>query len=114
STMTLPVATLLPLLVLAGLFEAIVALHVGVERVGRYLQVHFEQGADAGGRRWEHAAMSFGAAAAKGTPSPIFAGTFLLATLANFVPVVLAGAVPVEYVTVGVVHLLFVARVVAA
>src|SRR5678816_1455549 len=31
-----PVSTLLPLLVLSALFEAIYALHVGVERVGRY------------------------------------------------------------------------------
>src|SRR5712692_11822960 len=38
----LPVATLLPLLVLAVVFEAVVALHTGVERIGRYIQVFFE------------------------------------------------------------------------
>src|SRR4051812_38040687 len=32
-----PVSTLLPLVVLAAIFEAVFALHVGVERVGRYL-----------------------------------------------------------------------------
>src|SRR3954464_2347306 len=37
-----PVASLYPLAVLAGGFEAIHALHVGVERIGRYLQVYFE------------------------------------------------------------------------
>jgi hypothetical protein len=31
-----PLALLVPLAVLAGLFEAVFALHVGVERVGRY------------------------------------------------------------------------------
>src|SRR5881397_3911173 len=40
-----PVATLLPLLVLAAMFEEVFALHVGVERIGRYLQV-FHEGAD--------------------------------------------------------------------
>ncbi|PYR66408.1 MAG: hypothetical protein DMF88_16425 [Acidobacteria bacterium] len=37
-----PVASLLPLAVLAAGFEAIHALHVGVERIGRYLQVYYE------------------------------------------------------------------------
>ena len=38
----LPIATLLPLLVLALTFEIVFALHTGVERVGRYIQVFFE------------------------------------------------------------------------
>lgn len=112
--MTVPLATLLPLLVLAGLFEAVLALHLGVERVGRYLQVFFETADAPDAPRWEHVAMQFGAAAAKGTPSPIFASTFLLATLANFIPASLAGALPIEYVIIGGVHLLFVVRVLAA
>src|SRR3954451_18471647 len=37
----LPVATLLPLLVLAAGFEAVFSVHTGVERVGRYLQVFY-------------------------------------------------------------------------
>ena len=40
----LPVATLLPLLILAAAFEAVFSLHVGVERIGRYVQVFFEAG----------------------------------------------------------------------
>src|SRR5207247_2274041 len=48
-----PVATLIPLLVLAATFEAVYALHVGVERVGRYLEVFFDDA-------WESAAMAFG------------------------------------------------------
>src|SRR5207253_4116872 len=51
----LPIATLLPLLVLAAAFEAVFSLHLGVERIGRYLQVFFEE--DAG---WEHRAMAIG------------------------------------------------------
>src|SRR5437667_12138684 len=37
-----PVATLIPLVVLAASFEAVFALHVGVERVGRYLDSQFD------------------------------------------------------------------------
>ena len=55
---TTPIATLLPLLALAAIFEAVFALHVGVERIGRYLQVYYET--DETGARWEHAAMAFG------------------------------------------------------
>src|SRR3954466_13290010 len=51
----LPIAALAPLVVLAAGFEAIFALHVNVERIGRYLQVFHEP---EGG--WEHVAMAFG------------------------------------------------------
>src|SRR5262245_28415723 len=59
SLASLPVATLLPLLFLAGVFEAIFALHTGVERIGRYLQVFYEEPPERG---WEHVAMAFGRA----------------------------------------------------
>jgi len=44
-----PVAVLCPLLVLAAVFEAVFALHVGVERIGRYLQVFHEGPNGSGG-----------------------------------------------------------------
>ena len=53
--MPLPVATILPLLFLATAFEIVFALHTGVERIGRYIQVFFEDGSG-----WEHTAMTFG------------------------------------------------------
>jgi hypothetical protein len=109
--MTLPVATLLPLIVLAAVFEGVLALHLGVERIGRYLQVFFEADDDLGKRRWEHTAMAFGKDAAKGTPDPLFSTLFILAALWNFVPAILAGALPIEWAVVGSVHLLFVVRV---
>src|SRR5512146_1982025 len=37
-----PVSVLLPLLFLAVVFEAVLSLHVGVERIGRYIQVFYE------------------------------------------------------------------------
>src|ERR1043165_3191109 len=52
----LPVATLLPLLVLAAGFEAVFSVHTGVERVGRYLQVFY----DGGEREWERTIMAYG------------------------------------------------------
>src|SRR5882672_7295482 len=42
---------LFPLAVLVGGFEAVHALHVGVERVGRYLQVYYEDSSNS--PRWE-------------------------------------------------------------
>ena len=38
-----PIITLIPLLVLATTFEITFALHTGVERIGRYIQVFFEE-----------------------------------------------------------------------
>lgn len=105
----LPIATLLPLLVLAVTFEAIFSLHVGVERIGRYLQVFHE---DATG--WEHTAMAFGRPL-KGTGTdPLFVAHFLIATLLNIVPALLAEPVQLELTVVGTAHLLFVIRVLLA
>src|SRR5688572_20024462 len=56
----LPLAVLIPFAVLVGGFEAVHALHVGVERIGRYLQVYYEEGPDA--PQWETAAMAVGPA----------------------------------------------------
>ena len=72
-----PVATLLPLLVLAAGFEGVFSLHVGVERVGRYIQVCFEQD----GRGWEHAAMAFGRPRGSAATDALFTVPFLLAKL---------------------------------
>src|SRR5471030_516116 len=66
-----PMASLLPLLVLGSVFEAVFALHVGVERVGRYLQVFHET--DGG---WEHAAMAFGRPAGAVTTDALFTVPF--------------------------------------
>ena len=51
--------TLVPFLVLAGTFEINFFIHTGVERIGRYLQVFYEERAGAIG--WETTAMSYGA-----------------------------------------------------
>jgi hypothetical protein len=105
----LPVATLLPLLVLVAVFEAVFSLHIGVERIGRYIQVFLES--ESG---WEHAAMAFGKPLRGTRVDPLFSVCFLMATLLNFVPVMLAEPVPIELGVVGAVHVLVATRIVLA
>jgi len=95
----LPIAALVPLVVLAAGFEAIYALHVNVERIGRYLQVFHE---DQGG--WEHVAMAYGQRFPGRGGDALFSMLFLVATALNFLPVGLGGTAP-EMVAAGVLHL---------
>lgn len=113
SLASLPVATLLPLVLLAACFEAIFALHTGVERIGRYLQVFYEDESTNGGvhRNWEHVAMRFGQAVPGRGADPLFSALFLIAAVVNFFPAVLALAQSVEYMVIAPAHLAFIARV---
>jgi len=104
-----PVATMLPLLVLAVVFEAIFAIHTGVERVGRYLQVYFEAPEETA--RWENVAMAYGRAFAGGGIDALFAPMFWVAALLNFIPAMLSGPMAIDWAVVGAVHALFVVRV---
>jgi hypothetical protein len=100
----LPISTFVPLLVLGAGFEAIFALHVNVERLGRYLQVFHEP--DGG---WEHVAMAFGQRFPRAAPDPLFNKLFVLATSVNFLPAALGGEVP-EAIVLAAVHLIFINR----
>ena len=95
----LPIAALVPLLLLAAGFEAIYALHVNVERIGRYLQVFHEP--DGG---WEHVAMTFGQRFPGRGPDALFSTLFLIATALNYLPIALGGTTP-ELVAGGLLHL---------
>jgi hypothetical protein len=108
SVMPMPVATVLPLLILATTFEIAFALHTGVERIGRYIQVFLEDGSG-----WEHAAMTLPDSHVFGV-DPLFANYFRIGAILNFVPAAFARPVPVEWVFVGAIHLLFIARVALA
>jgi hypothetical protein len=99
------ISTFVPLLVLVAGFEAIFALHVNVERIGRYLQVFHEP--DGG---WEHVAMAFGERFPRTGPDPLFNRLFVLATSVNFLPAALGGEVP-EVIVLAVLHLLFINRI---
>lgn len=83
-----PLVGLLPLVVLAAGFEGVFALHVGVERIGRYLQARYEEPAGTPG--WEHAAMSFGANKRLNPGvDALFFWPFIIATLLNLMLVLL-------------------------
>lgn len=105
-----PVDVFIPLLVLVATFEVVFALHTGVERVGRYLQVHYE--ADPTTAGWEHAAMEFGRTYGGGaTMDALFSPLFWVATLLNVLPATAAEPVPMEWFVIGAVHLLVAWRV---
>jgi hypothetical protein len=105
AVITVALSTLVPLLVLAAGFEAIYALHINVERIGRYLQVFHER--DGG---WEHVARAFSQHFPKASPDPLFSRMFVIAVSINYLPVALGGETT-ELVVLAVLHLVFIGRV---
>jgi hypothetical protein len=101
-----PLATFLPLVVLSSLFEGIYALHIGVERIGRYLQAFHE----ADGSGWEHAAMAFGRPKGAASLDALFTVPFLLATILNLAPAFYFGPTREEIIFVAGGHALFLVR----
>lgn len=99
-----PAGVLVTLLVLAATFEAGYALHVGVERIGRYLQVCHEDA-------WEAAAMAYGRRFPGGGPDPLFSAVFSLAALVNLLPLLLLDPVPAEWIPLGLAHAVFALRI---
>ena len=73
--------TLVPFVVLLATFEINFFIHTGVERVGRYLQVFYEEREGATG--WETTAMNYGAKFPGGL-DPLFSLIFALAAALNF------------------------------
>lgn len=109
---TLPVAALVPLALLAAGFEAIHALHAGVERIGRYIQVFYET--DGEGPQWETTAMAVGPALPGGGVDPLFAVMFAAAAMLNLLPALLPQPAPIEVIVIGVLHITFLGRIVRA
>ena len=105
AVITVAISTLVPLMVLAAGFEAIFALHMNVERIGRYLQVFHET--DGG---WEQVAMAFGTRFPGSGPDPLFAQLFVFGVSVNFVPAALGGEV-LEVALIAVVHLAVIYRI---
>ena len=107
-----PVASIMSLAVLVGGFEAVHALHVGAERIGRYLQVYYETIPD--GPRWETAVMTVGPALPGGGIDPLFSVVFVGTTIVNMVPALVASVTPVELGVIALLHVGFVFRIVRA
>jgi len=102
-----PLATVFPLVVLAATFEAVFSLHVGVERVGRYLQVFH-------GDRWEDIMMGFGAPLAGTGADPLFALIFGIATFANLLPALFAGPMAADVLVIAALHAALLLRILIA
>jgi hypothetical protein len=97
-----PATSLVSLLVLAAGFEAIHALHVGVERIGRYLQVFYES--TAGGPMWETTATAVGPALPGGGVDPLFTAVFGFATVLNLLPAIVPSPTALELAVIGLLH----------
>ena len=104
--------TLVPLVVLATTFEINFFIHTGVERIGRYLQVFYEERAGATG--WETTAMSYGAKFPSGL-DPLFSIVFATAVALNFFSgLAVAERRPGWIVLSFIAHLVFAYRIVSA
>jgi hypothetical protein len=118
-----PVLGLVPLVALAAGFEVVFAAHVGVERVGRYIQVHYEP-AEGGPPAWERLALAIGPRANAGSGiDALFSGLFVAATLLNFAVTglmsrgfwaTLGWSAGLEIAACAVVHAVFIGRVLRA
>ncbi len=104
ATVPVPAAVLAPLMILLASFEAVHGLHVGVERIGRYLQVYHDDA-------WERTAMTFGQQFPAGGPDALFSSVFVLAALVNLLPMFAAGPTRAEWLPLSLAHVLFVLRV---
>jgi hypothetical protein len=104
-----PVVALLPLVTLAAAFEVAVSLNLGVERVGRYVEVFFESPGDEAA--WEQTSMAYGRSFKGGGIDALFSPLFFAAALLNFLVSASVGPVVVEWVVIAGAHLLFVWRI---
>ena len=104
--------TLVPFVVLAGTFEINFFIHTGVERIGRYIQVFYEERAEAGG--WETTAMSYGSKFPSGL-DPLFSIIFAAATTLNFLSALAVAERRPGWIAVSLVaHVIFGYRIVSA
>jgi hypothetical protein len=103
-----PLAFLVPLLTLLAAFEAIRPLHFGAERIGRYLQVFYEETGEPerplhDTPSWERVAMRFGAVPGVGG-HPLFLPVFVLATAVNFMAAIHHRPGFLEHILLSIIH----------
>jgi hypothetical protein len=105
-------ATMVPFVVLAGTFEINFFIHTGVERVGRYVQVFYEEANNVIG--WETSAMNYGRKFPGGL-DPLFVTLFAGAAVVNlFTSLARTAELPGWTVISVIAHLTFAWRVVKA
>ena len=107
--------TLIPFLVLSATFEINFFIHTGVERIGRYIQVFYEEAAGTPG--WETTVMNLGAppASPAGTLDPLFAAIFSACTAVSFLASIATPTRQPAWIALSLVaHLAFAYRIVAA
>ncbi len=104
----LPLLVALPLLTLAAGYEVVWSLHVGVERIGRFIQVAYEGRSD--GPSWETVTMR----AAPGLPgsgvNPLFTVLFMSASLTNLGTAFVSEPAPIELILLFACHTAFILR----
>jgi hypothetical protein len=108
---TAPFAYLIPLLTLVATFEAIRPLHFGAERIGRYLQVFYEEIGEAqrplrDTPSWERVAMQFGTVPGVGG-HPLFLPVFVLMIAVNYIASLYSWPAPVDHLLLALPHALF-------
>ena len=112
-----PLASAIPLVVLAATFEAIRPLHFGAERIGRYVQVFYEEAGEPGRSlrdtpSWERVTLSFGVVPGVGG-NPLFVPIFFLATAVNYLAILLSGPVAIDLAIMAVPHAILVGWLIA-
>jgi hypothetical protein len=108
----LPVAALPPLAILVAGFEAVNALHVGVERIGRYHQVFYE--GRPGAPAWETTAMAVAPRVRSAGVDPLFTVVFAAATILNMTTALVPEPTPLETLMIGGFHAVFLLRIARA
>jgi hypothetical protein len=104
--------TLVPLVVLAATFEINFFVHTGVERIGRFIQVFYEERAGTAG--WETIAMKYGANYPGGL-DPLFSAIFAAAAILNFLSSLAVALPRPGWIVVSLLtHLAFAYRIVTA
>jgi hypothetical protein len=108
------IAGLVPLVVLIAGFEVVLAIHTGVERIGRYVQLTFENGGPTP-PAWEHIAVAMGPRwLSPWGLDALFSVTFVAAVFFNFVLVGAAADSTRTTVLASVTHLSALVRILQA
>jgi hypothetical protein len=104
----LPLLALFPLCALGAGYEAVWALHVAAERIGRFIQVFHET--EPGQASWETTAMRLGPGLPGGGVNPLFSVVFGAAALVNLGAAFAAEPTPLEVVLLCACHAAFLLR----